>query len=140
MTVEAFLDGATRRRWQWGVLDCSLFCADAAMVVSGRDPGKGIRGTYSTEAEAMAIVAAAGGMEAFIGARLEAIGWRRWSYRDGPWRDFDIGVIDCPAGALGLRTATPAIWWAEKRRWIARTPVGLISGKFMHKAVWRFDA
>ncbi len=63
--------------WEWGVCDCTLFCASWVFVETGKDPGEGLRSTYSTAAEANAIVDRAGGMEVFIGQRLEGCGFAR---------------------------------------------------------------
>ncbi len=50
----------------WGTNDCCLFCADAVLAMTGDDPAKALRGTYTDEAGAMAIVAQYGGMEELL--------------------------------------------------------------------------
>lgn len=55
----------------WGRNDCCLWAADAVLATTGTDHAAGIRGTYSTAAEAVRVVAELGGMEA-IGARAGA--------------------------------------------------------------------
>lgn len=42
----------------WGTNDCMMFAADAVNAITGRDYAADIRGTYTTEAEAKAILAA----------------------------------------------------------------------------------
>lgn len=139
MNLSDYLDSATRRRWQWGFVDCTLFCGDWAMTRSGRDPGEGIRGTYSTEGEALAIVEGAGGMVAFVGDRLEAIGWERLSFVNHP-QEGDIGVVRAPVVPLGHTALVPGIFGSEAwgNRWITRGMLGLTAGRFPHRAVWRF--
>lgn len=34
--------------FEWGQLDCALFAAGAVKAMTGEDPGKDLRGTYST--------------------------------------------------------------------------------------------
>lgn len=134
MTVEDYLDRATRRRWQWGRVDCTLFCGDWALAHCGRDPGEGIRGTYSSADEAQSIVDRAGGIVAFIGQRLEAIGWERLYYPRLP-QEGDIGVIEAPGVPVGNIMLIPAIRLRD--RWVARGIRGLSAGPFNHRAFWR---
>lgn len=58
----------------WGSFDCAMWAADAVVAVAGEDPLAHVRGTYSTEAEADAILAAAGGFEAFMVEAFRAFG------------------------------------------------------------------
>lgn len=53
--------------FKWGEHDCCLWGADCVQAVSGMDPAVAYRGTYSTAAQAVALVDSLGGMEA-IGA------------------------------------------------------------------------
>lgn len=46
----------------WGVHDCCLFAADALQAVTGVDVAADLRGTYSTQAEADAVLLAHGGL------------------------------------------------------------------------------
>lgn len=141
MTLSDYLDNATRRRWHWGIVDCTLFCGDWALALSGRDPGAGIRETYSTEEEALAIVERAGGMVDFVGNRLEAIGWERLHFVELP-QEGDIGVVRAPVVPLGQTAMVPGIFGDESwgNRWITRGIHGLTAGRFPHRAVWRFPA
>jgi hypothetical protein len=73
---------ATLRQWRrsahvYGKSDCLLSVADYGGAQCGVDIGAPWRGTYSTEAEALAIVAKAGGAVRLLGGALETGGFRR---------------------------------------------------------------
>lgn len=55
---------------QWGVHDCCLWAADAVQAVTGTDLAAGLRGTYSTQAEAQARLLQLGGLAALCVDRL----------------------------------------------------------------------
>mgnify|MGYP000927317090 CR=1 FL=1 len=101
-----FLSAAAARGFAWGTHDCMLFAADWARARTGSDPAAAWRGTYQTEAEAMQLVAQAGGLAALMGRALEACGWRKGEAA-GPG---DVGVYLVPtpngrrpvAGICGL--------------------------------------
>ena len=74
MNVQDYLAEASRHPWRWGGgadgfsgEDCTLFVANWALALTGVDPGVGLRGSYSIDDEAVAIVARAGGFDARIG-------------------------------------------------------------------------
>lgn len=92
MNVKDFL--ARPHRWQWGVCDCTLFTADWASARTGRDPGEGLRGTYSTADEANAIIDRFGGIEGLICAKLGALGFMRVQRPI----DGDIGIVRAMTG------------------------------------------
>jgi hypothetical protein len=80
--LEAIL-AATLHAWRttpfvWGKADCLISTGDYAGVLTGTDPAAPWRGTYATEAEAMAILGREGGPaavlgRALLGAGLEAV-------------------------------------------------------------------
>lgn len=59
-----------RHPLQWGVHDCCLWAADAVQAVTGTDLAAGLRGTYSTQAEAQARLLQLGGLAALCVDRL----------------------------------------------------------------------
>lgn len=61
---EALVRSRMREPFGWGVHDCCLFAADAVKALTGVDPAAGFRGTYSTAAEAVDVLARIGGIEA----------------------------------------------------------------------------
>lgn len=58
----------------WGSNDCALFAADVVLALTGVDPAGDLRGAYSTEAEAEAIIAQYGSLEALAVALAAAAG------------------------------------------------------------------
>lgn len=52
--------------FRWGVHDCVLWAADAVLACTGHDPAAEWRGRYATEAEADAIIGAAGGLAELV--------------------------------------------------------------------------
>lgn len=62
--LQALLDAAQGRPFEWGVHDCCLWAADAVLATTGVDLAVPWRGTYSTEGEAAALLDALGGLRA----------------------------------------------------------------------------
>lgn len=131
MDVQEYLAAAGLIKWRYGEADCTLFAADWAIAKCGVDPAAGIRGTYWDEGGAARIVAAAGGMSAFIAARLTAIGWKQVQ---GP-NDGDIGVVRTPLSPVGRIGLVPAI--RAGGLWVVRTRYGQRAAMFECKAIWR---
>jgi hypothetical protein len=67
--IEARRDGG----FAWGTQDCFIFAADAALELTGDDPAALVRGTYSTEAEAEAIIGPSG-LESWVASTMQAWG------------------------------------------------------------------
>lgn len=64
-------DAAQKRQFAWGEFDCALAVCDAVKAITGIDPGVEFRGTYRTEAEADAKIAAGlGEFAAGVAARF----------------------------------------------------------------------
>lgn len=61
---------AEHRPLAWGSHDCCTLAADAVQATTGTDPLADLRGTYSTEAEAAAVLARLGGLRAAMCARF----------------------------------------------------------------------
>jgi hypothetical protein len=142
LNVHDHLEAASRLPWRWGGgcdgfegEDCTLFAANWALALTGRDPGIGFRGVYSTGEEALAIVARAGGLEAFIDQQLRPQGWSRIS---APARDGDIGVVMAPLPPKGELGPVPAI--RAGGLWIARSLRGHAAYPFEARSVWRWNA
>lgn len=51
----------------WGQRDCCLWAADAAQALTGVDPAADLRGTYSTDAGALAALQRVGGLRGAAG-------------------------------------------------------------------------
>jgi hypothetical protein len=54
------------RPFEWGSFDCCLFAANVFEVLTGMDPAKELRGSYSSAREAAVTLARHGGMESLI--------------------------------------------------------------------------
>jgi hypothetical protein len=78
--------------WGWGgngFVDCTTSAGEWVIAATGKDPIADLRGTYAAAEEANAIIAAAGGIEDFVGSRLEPLGF----HRTVEPRDGDIGIV-----------------------------------------------
>lgn len=140
MNVHDHLEAASRLPWRWGGgddgfegEDCTLFAANWALALTGKDPGEGIRGMYSTERAALAIVARAGGVEAFVDRQLRRDGWLRIAAAP---RDGDIGVVLAPQVPDGRMGAVPAV--RAGGLWVGRSPRGQVAYDFEAVSVWRW--
>lgn len=67
-----FIEGRMFKPFAWGVNDCAMFCADWIHTATGVDPAAEFRGTYSSEAEADAVLARfLGSIEYVVGGILK---------------------------------------------------------------------
>jgi hypothetical protein len=109
-----FLLAQTRTTFAWGVADCGLLLADWVWCAQGgTDPAAAVRGTYSDQAGADAVLAAHGGFQAYVEALAAAAGC---SAAASP-QDGDFGVLDMPAGLTGGIMSNSS--------WVFRTPRGM---------------
>jgi len=58
-----FIESRKDTPFQWGIHDCTLFAADAALAMTGTDLAASYRGTYDSEIGAARIIVAAGGFQ-----------------------------------------------------------------------------
>ncbi len=68
--LDALIESRRKMPHKWGSNDCCLFAADAVLAVTGEDKAAALRGTYSTQEEAQAIIAKYGDMTAFVSSFL----------------------------------------------------------------------
>lgn len=96
----------------WGQFDCVMWAADAVLAVTGHDFAAGMRGTYSTEREALRLVQQHGGLQALVTDRLD------------PWH---VALARC--GDIGLMDADtrPTLVVNGGGHWLAATAQGLQS-------------
>ena len=135
MTLSDYLDAAREQRWQWGVVDCSLFASDWVRMVTGKDPAEGLRGTYSTQDEARAVIAREGGFVPMVRERFERCGLAdTFDPQDG-----DVGIIRVPVG--GFQDEMPVVGAILGIRhcglWVAKAAYGIRAGEFPHLFAWR---
>lgn len=112
-----YLLDAGRRSFAWGQHDCCTFPADWALLRLGQDPMVHLRGTYSTEEEARAIVEEAGDLVALWSDVLSGLDI---SEASDP-REGDVGVITVLGEAGPI--ANGSIFTG--RRWAFLAPRGL---------------
>jgi len=104
------------RRWEWGAADCCTAACDVFARLHGVDPMAPLRGLYGTKAEAEAMIAREGGLDA-LAVRLAALSGLRLS--EG--RAGDIGVSG-PGVASGGR----CLMICTGRGWAAKSPAGFV--------------
>lgn len=138
--LNRFMDQSLRRPWVWGGgpggfdgEDCTLFAANWALALCGTDVADGIRGTYSTEDEALAIVERFGGAVAFVGGRLAGAGWEEADGR----MDGDIAIARAPMAPLGVMGDIPVIRYGGL--WTGRTMRGIKAANYAVTAAWRYS-
>jgi hypothetical protein len=90
------------RSFEWGRWDCALAVCDAIRALTGIDPGAEYRGTYSTEAEAQALIAKFGDLGDFAASVAAQHGMQEVAPRLA--RRGDVIFVDnsTPEGALGI--------------------------------------
>lgn len=117
MTLGEYLESQRGTVWQAGVNDCCTFPGDWVRSWGRGDPMAAWRGTYSTDDEAEALVAAAGGLVVLWRQGLAGIATLAGDLAEG-----DVGVIRAVAPG-GEAIEIGAIWTG--RRWAFRVPAGL---------------
>lgn len=90
----AAFDAAVARPFEWGVHDCCMMASDIALAITGRDPAELWRGTYSTEAGAEAVIAAAGSLEAVVAGAMQAFGAPDCAPAFARRGDFAVVMVD----------------------------------------------
>jgi hypothetical protein len=66
-----YLADNSSRPFEWGTYDCCLFAANVFEVLTGVDPAKELRGTYSSARQAAVILSEHGCMEALVEELLQ---------------------------------------------------------------------
>lgn len=56
--------------FEWGKNDCAIFPSDCVLAITGEDPARGIRGTYSSAGGAAEVISRFGGLSEIASARL----------------------------------------------------------------------
>jgi hypothetical protein len=60
------IDAARRKPFEWGAHDCCMWAANVVQELTGIDYAQQYRGQYADETEALALLEAAGGIEAML--------------------------------------------------------------------------
>lgn len=132
MDLGAYLQEAARRPFVWGEWDCCTFPADWFRGLTGTDPMARWRGGYSSEEEARALIAEAGGLTNLWGEALDGLS----TPVHGDFRAGDVGVCL----VVGERSFTQNGGIYTGRRWAFLGSRGLFVGSieadFVQRA-WR---
>lgn len=134
MHLNDYLDAVGKKKWCWGVVDCHTFAADWAMILTGKDPAEGLRGTYTTAEEAHAIVNGYGDILDFMHQRLSNIGMRGKFFMNGP-QDGDIGLINVKTWPDAEKRWVPAIH--QGGLWLSKSLRGIAGVQYSSQAYWR---
>lgn len=138
MDIHEFL--ALPHQFKWGGVggdDCMTFCASWVRECLGVDPAEQLRGTYSSRAQAHAVMDRFGGPLAFMEHHLWAVGAKRVQQP----QDGDIGLIRAMSGES---YSDQALYEVAALRfgplWVVNHPAGQrgISADFI--AAWRLPA
>lgn len=111
LTFAAFAAITAEQPWSDGVQDCCMWPADWCVARWGVDPARSFRERYSTEAEAEALIAAAGSLVELVRPHMAFL-----TQKEAP-DDGDVGVIE----VLGRQTG--AVRAGDK--WAFRTRAGI---------------
>ncbi|HEY1723953.1 MAG TPA: hypothetical protein VGF89_00915 [Steroidobacteraceae bacterium] len=68
--LDAAIEVARSLPFAYGTHDCCLFAADVVLAVTGEDHAAQLRGTYTSEQDAQALLEQLGGLEAFVRSKL----------------------------------------------------------------------
>ena len=112
--LDALVSTSLRLPFAWGVHDCCLFAANWVLAATGTDPAADVRGTYSTAAQASALVQRLGGLQA-LGARAGAAVAPLLAQAG------DVGLVHDGERDL-LAVCTGPHWVAPTRRGLAVLP------------------
>lgn len=134
VNLAAYLDGVSRRRWQYGTLDCCTFMADWLMACGCADPMRGRRGTYATYREYRTAIRSEGGLVRSCARRFAAIGLQEVDTA----RPGDVALVLAPSqiGRRVVMVATGGICVSPDMRVIVATDVSLVGAKLDTIKVW----
>ncbi|MEP6827912.1 MAG: hypothetical protein ABJA10_07540 [Aestuariivirga sp.] len=101
--------------FQWGFHDCCSFVCDVLDEVTGRDPMADLRGSYSSEEEALAALGVAG-LVATVMRLASEQGFKRVEF---PFVGAFFGLVSTPKG--------PAMALFLGDKWVARAETGILT-------------
>lgn len=125
-----FLSTSARQPFQWGVLDCLLWCADWWKLRTGLDPAASYRGVYCDARAARRLIKEAGGIVE-LGGLLKAA-------ETATAQRCDVGLVRVKFFEKGRREVfgpTGAIC-AGPNLWIVRHTSGIAGGPFPVLKAW----
>jgi hypothetical protein len=113
--LDALVAARMTQPFEWGKQDCCLWAADCVLASTGIDHATDVRGSYSSAAGALRVLAELGGIEAVAGRAGEPIPPLAAGVGD-------IGLIALDDRAL-LAVCLGAVWLAPTARGLAAHPL-----------------
>ena len=113
LRLESLIDDRLHTRFSFCQHDCCMWACDVVLAVTGRDPVADLRGTYSTEEEAAAVMEAGGGLAAMAEARFGP------EIKPLAAAAGDVGIIDTDLG--------PALVACGGATWLAASGFGVVA-------------
>ncbi len=131
-SLDAYLDAALARRWQWGGMDCCFFAGDWVAAATPLDPLGPYRGLYDTALGARRLIMARGGLVKMVGDTMARHGFQETSEAEHG----DVGVLKVEnVGDHGVAHAAVVIrsgpWW------LARSVDGIVGLDARPEKMWR---
>lgn len=135
--LNAFVESRRHAAHLYGANDCGLFAADAIEAFAGVDLIADIRGTWSNEAEANAVIESLGGWEQLLEARLgRPVGVRQARRGDVVLGELREGVEGI-AIWIGDRAVVPGARHNIRERQIVREPGLVFLKRERFRLAWR---
>jgi hypothetical protein len=113
----------------WGTFDCALWVCDCIQAMTGTDPAANYRGTYSTEAEAMAKIG--GDLANFAATTTAALGMKEFpplmaqvgnivlvDNATQPGQSTALGIVARDRGLFALCASPKGLVRIANRRWL----------------------
>ena len=107
-----FLALRADRPFEWGEQDCVSLAADAAVVLTGRDPFAAHRGQYTNEDEAYRLVVGEDGLVAFVSRLMAEFGAPECPVsltQRGDWAMVSVGNQFVTGIVAGETVAAPGV-------------------------------
>ncbi len=126
--LDAFIAANAALPHEFGAVDCSLVLADWAIANGHADAAAHLRGCYASEAECLAVIAAAGGVLPLVAACAATLGL--------------VALDRAERGAIGVvgHPSKPRRQWGaifDGADWQVRLGEGFAAIKAAPIAIWR---
>lgn len=132
-----YLEAVSRRRWQYGSLDCCTFMADWLVANGLPDPMADRRGTYSTQREYRSAIRSEGGIVASCVNRFAAVDLKE----TGAPKAGDVALVLAPArmGRRIVMVPTGSICTSPTMRAVVAPDVRLAGAALPTIRAWGFQ-
>lgn len=139
LRLAAYLENASKRRWQYGAHDCCTFMADWIIASGLPDPMADRRGTYASVGEYRKLIKGEGGLLASCVSRFAAIGLQA---SEKP-KAGEVALVMAPFAIRKsklLWRATGAVCVSERMRAVVGSSAALTVAPFPIVRAWRLSA